>query len=302
GVSVGDALELVQKQALLEKKSRLEVLQRIQTAGAFLEAPAPTEMVATNGLYETWDKLKLEKDETVLKELRSSRVAVVAALCELANFWHLCSGPKDEDTDAKLVNSGLSLCSSVISITMGPYFGTLKDSARTLSWKFTGGFLSALGSFVSAWIDNQHAKEKWRSGQYESAVILRLKALGGALIGVAYAMDAISTAAPIFKKLAARSGSRVIIAAVTAVTDFVAAEAVLRVVAFFITWEGAVALTALQLVADHVMPDALEIWCALCAFGTGRRSILRVKEVSVHKYTEIEMQQKDFDSAMVKTR
>ena len=97
GIPVKDALELVRKQALLEKKSRLEVLQRIRTARAFLEAPSPGDMVATKGLYETWDTLKAAKDETALKELRSGRIAVVAALCELVNFWHLLSGSKDGD-------------------------------------------------------------------------------------------------------------------------------------------------------------------------------------------------------------
>lgn len=298
GIPVKDALELVRKQALLEKKSRLEVMQRIHTARAFLEAPAADGMIATKGLYETWDALKLEKDETALKELRSGRIAVVAALCELVNFWHLATGAKDEDTVNKLVVSGASLCSAIITITMTPYYGALKDSSRTLGWKFLGGFLSGVGAYASAWSDWRATLEKKRKGQSDVAVVLGLKTLMGTFVGTAFMFDAVSTAAPLFKRLAARTGSRVVISVVRGVTRGLATQTVLRGVAFLTSWDAIIILTALDYAATLLTPDALEAWCSRCAFGTGKEARIRLVDHTVKKYTDMKEQEKDFNKAM----
>ncbi|MGU7883650.1 T6SS effector BTH_I2691 family protein, partial [Burkholderia sp. AW50-3] len=298
GLPVEDALTLVRKQALYDKVSRSEILQRFRTARTVLAGATKAGPNPTTELYEVWEKLKADKDANAMKELRLGRIAVIAALCELVNFWHLLSEAKDEDTNAKLIKSGASLSASIITITMTPYYGTLKKAVRTMSWKLAGGLLSGAGAFAAAWIDNRAAKGKGKSGQYDVMIVLYGKALIGLASGAAFVIDAVSTAAPLFKKLAARSGSRVVIMAVETVAPRVAMIASLRAVSMLITWEATIGLLALQVLADVLIPDELESWCSRCAFGTGREAILRVKDHGIEKYADMQQQEKAFDEAM----
>ncbi|AKM03758.1 T6SS effector BTH_I2691 family protein [Burkholderia pyrrocinia] len=298
GVPVEDALALVRKQALYDKVSRSEILQRFRTARTVLSAPAKAGANPTTELYEVWDKLKADKDANALKELRLGRIAVIAALCELVNFWHLLSEAKDEDTTAKLIKSGASLSAAIITIAMTPYYGTLKKSVRTMGWKMVGGFLSGAGAFAAAWLDYGATRKSLKSGQYDVMWILVAKTMLGVASGTAFVIDAISTAAPLFKTLAARSGNRVVVMAVEAVASRVAVVASLRVVSMLITWEATIGLLALQVLADVLTPDELESWCSRCVFGTGQEAILRVKDHSVAKYTDMAQQEKAFEKAM----
>lgn len=299
GIPKSDALALVRKQAVLEKKSRLEVLQRLKTARSMLDAPRPGELEATKELYQTWNALKAEKDETALKELRMGRIAAIAALCELVNFWHLLSEAKDEDSYIKLGNSALSLCAAVITIAMTPYYGVLKNSVRTMSWKLVGGFLSAGGAILQAWMDARSAGRKRKSGQYDVMLVLYGKATVGVGMSAAFVIDAMSTAAPLFKKLAARTGRQVVMNAVASATEKIAAAAALRAVVVLTSFEGAIVLTVIQYAASCLTPDALESWCSRCAFGTGRESYLRfVKDHTVKRYAEMAEQEKSFSDAM----
>ncbi|MBN3725185.1 T6SS effector BTH_I2691 family protein [Burkholderia sp. Ac-20379] len=298
GIPAEDALELVRKQALYDKVSRTEILQRFRTARGMLSAAATKGPSPTKELYEVWGRLKDDKNETALKELRLGRIAVIAALCELVNFWHLLAGAPDADTRTKLIKSGASLCSSIITIAMTPYYGTLKKSVRAMSWKMVGGFLSGVGAFAAAWLDGGAASKKEKAGQYDVTVVLFVKAGVGVASGGAFVIDAISTAAPLFKRLAQRSGSRVVMMAVEVVAPRLAMIAALRVVSMLITWEATIAVFALQILADCLTPDELESWCSRCAFGTGQEAILRVKDHAVTKYTELKEQEEEFDKAM----
>jgi hypothetical protein len=85
-----------------------------------------------------------------IKALRSSRIAVVAGLLEAVNFYKLLTAAPDKDTRIKLVQSGASMLSSLITITMTPYYGTLKNSIPSQSWKLVGSGLSSFGTFISA--------------------------------------------------------------------------------------------------------------------------------------------------------
>ncbi|WP_254221539.1 hypothetical protein [Burkholderia multivorans] len=182
---------------------------------------------------------------------------------------------------------------------MTSYYGTLKKAVRTMSWKMVGGFLSAGGAFAACWLDYKATTKVLKSGQYEVAFLLGIKTLVGAATGTAFVIDAISTAAPLFKKLASRSGNRVVIMAVETVAARVAIVASLRVVSMLVTWEATIAVVALQMLADFVTPNELESWCSRCAFGTGQESILRVKDHSVGKYLDMAQQEKAFEAAMV---
>jgi hypothetical protein len=146
---------------------------------------AATGEGATDELYKVWNTLKEDKNETALKELRMGRIAAVAAVCELVNFWHLLAGAKDEETTSKLVKSGASLCSAIITIAMTPYYGTLKNSARALSWKLVGGFLSGVGVFAGAWLDGMDVAKKYKYRQIDVAIFLGLKSFAGAISGTA---------------------------------------------------------------------------------------------------------------------
>ncbi|NIF81681.1 hypothetical protein F3J20_30675 [Paraburkholderia sp. Cy-641] len=299
GVSYSDAMALVRKQAELENASRLETIQRLLKTRSLLRSPAPAGAPnATQALYDVWDKVKLTDDGA--KQLRTGRIAVVAALLESVNFYKLVTGAPDKDTTLKLFQSGASLCSSVITIAMSPYYATLKNSIRSQSWKLTGGALSGFGTFVSTWMDAENARDAAKKDQYDVLFFLGLKSLGGFVSGTALLIDATSTAAPLLKKLAARYGTEAIMAGVETFSERLAIVAGLRAVGMLIGWEATIGLLVLQWLADWLTPDALEAWCSRSAFGTGRETILRVTDHSVKRYTDSALQDKDFIDAMAK--
>jgi hypothetical protein len=299
GISVEDALSIVRKEAQFARKSRLEILERMRTAKTMLMGTAATGEGATDELYKVWNNLKDQKDETALKELRMGRIAAFAAICELVNFWHLLAGAKDEDTVSKLVKSGASLCAAIITIAMTPYYGTLKNSGRALSWKFAGGFLSSVGVFAAAWLDGMDVAKKFKYRQIDVAIFMTIKTVTGVLSGGAIVIDAICSAAPLFKRLATRSGNRVIVLTVEVVSENVAALVALKLVGALLSFEATILLSGLQFVADRLMPDALEAWCSRCAFGTRREATLRIKDHDVPRYTGMQQQEKEFDTVMV---
>ncbi|PTB22742.1 hypothetical protein C9I57_03040 [Trinickia symbiotica] len=299
GVSYEDAMDLVRKQAEVENASRQETIQRLLKTRGLLRAPAPEGSApATQALYDIWGKVKLNDDG--VKQLRTQRIAVVAALLEAVNFAHLLAGAPDNDTRLKLVQSGASLCASVITIVMSPYYATIKESIRAQSWKFVGGTLGGAGSMISAWMDIEKAATAQGKGQGDLAGLYYVKFFGGFIVGSLMLIDSTSTAAPLLKKLAVRYGSEAVAAAVEAFTERAAVFAGLRAVGMIIGWEGTIGLLLLQALADWVTPDALEAWCSRCAFGTGRETLFRVTDHDVKRYIDCSQQDKDFIDAMAR--
>jgi len=198
------------------------------------------------------------------------------------------------------MQSGASMLSSLITITMTPYYGALKNSIRSQSWKLVGSGLSSFGTFISAWMDKAKARDAGDKQQFDVSAIYYIKSGGGALSGVAVLIDATSTAAPLLKKLAKRYGTVVVIEAVEIATKRVIALAALRIVGMLAGWEATIALLALQAMADWLTPDELESWCSRCAFGTGQETTLRVTDHSVARYTDPSQQEKDYVNAMTK--
>jgi hypothetical protein len=299
GVSYSDAMALVRKQAELEKLSRQETIERLLKARSLLRTGAPANAPkSTQALYDVWNAMK-STDEGV-KALRASRIAAVAALLEAVNFYKLMTAAPDRDTRIRLVQSGASMLSALITITMTPYYAALKDSIRSQSWKLVGGGLSSFGTFIFAWMDVEKVSDAFDKDKFDALGIYTAKALIGGAAGVATLIDATSTAAPLLKKLAVRYGTNVVIEAVEAVAARVVAWAALRAVTMLTGWEVTVGLLVLQAMADWLTPNELESWCSRCAFGTGQETILRVSDHSVGRYTDPSQQEKDFVNAMTK--
>jgi hypothetical protein len=299
GVSYSDALALVRQQAKLEMLSRQEMIDRLLKARSLLRTDKPANAPkATQALYDVWNAM--ESTDDGIKALRSSRIAVVAALLEAVNFYKLMTVAPDRDTRIKLVQSGASMLSSLITITMTPYYGALKNSVRSQSWKLVGGGLSSFGTFISAWIDREKASDFLNQGEINTFGLYAGKSLFGSAMGVATLIDATSTAAPLLKKLAKRYGTVVVIEAVEIATKRVIALAALRVVGMLTGWEATVLMLGLQAMADWLTPNELESWCSRCAFGTKQETTLRVTDHSVERYMDPSQQEKDFVNAMGK--
>jgi hypothetical protein len=299
GISYPDAMALVRVQAKLEMLSRQETIERLLKARSLLRTAAPANAPrATQALYDVWNAM--ESTEEGVKALRSSRIAVVAALMEAVNFYKLVTAAPDKDTKISLMQSGASILSSLITITMTPYYGALQNSIRSQSWKLVGSGLSSFGTFISAWMDAEKMFDAVEKNQFDALGIYSVKAVFGGAAGIAILIDATSTAAPLLKKLAARYGTNVVIEAVEIVTARVIALAALRTVAMLAGWEVTIGLLVLQLIADSLTSNELESWCSRCAFGTGQETILRVMDQSVALYKAPSEQEKDFVNAMAK--
>ncbi len=298
GISNFDAIALVRKQAELEKLSRMEAIERVRKAVPLLRAGAPANAPkSTQALYAVWDEMK-STDEGV-KALRSSRIAVVAALMEAVNFYKLMTGAPDKDTRIKLAQSGASMLSSLITITMTPYYAVLKNSVRSRSWKLVGSGLSSFGTFISAWMDVEKVSDAFDKDQFDALGIYSAKVLIDGAAGVATLIDATSTAARLLEKLAKRYGTKVVVEVVETVTARAAAVAAMRVVTMLAGWEATMGLLVLQIMADRLTPNELERWCSRCAFGTAQETTLRVSDHRVARYTGPSQQERDFVDAMV---
>jgi len=229
GVSYSDAMALVRMQAELEIISRQATIERLLRTRSLLRTGAPANASrATQGLYDVWNAM--ESTDDGVKASRSSRIAVVAALMEAVNFYKLITAAPDRDTRISLMQSGASMLSSLITITMTPYYGTLKNSIRSQSWKLVGSGLSSFGTFISAWMDAEKGFDAAEKRQFDALGIYTAKTLIGGSAGVAILIDATSTAAPLLKKLAMRYGTTVVIEAVEIATKRAIALATLRVV------------------------------------------------------------------------
>lgn len=302
GISDFNAIRLIRKQAELEKLSRQEKILRLSNALSEARTGAlSNEMKSTQALYSVWNQMKSTNDGT--KAIRSSRIAVVAGILELVNFYKLMAAAPDENTKIKLVQSGSSMLSSLITITMAPYYGTLKNSMRSQTWKLTGSGLSSFGTFISAWCDGEKASKAYDKQRPDIFLIYLGKTGVGVGTGIATLIDATSTSAPLLKELAKRAGMTVIIEATEAVSTRVMAYALLRTLllrsaAMLIGWEATIILLALQVMADWLTPNELEGWCSRCAFGTGRETIFRIADHDVERYTDHLQQEKDFTNAM----
>jgi len=216
------------------------------------------------------------------------------------NFYKLMTGAPDRDTKIKLVQSGASMLSSLITITMTPYYGALKNSIRSQSWKLVGGGLSSFGTFISAWTDAEKMFDASDKRQTDAVGIYAGKALISGAAGLATLIDATSTAAPLLKRLAKQYGTIVVIEAVEIASKRVIAVAALRIVGMLTSWEATIVLLGLQALADWLTPNDLERWCSRCAFGTGQETTLRITDHDVARYTTPSQQEKDFVDAMAK--
>lgn len=295
GISYSDSMALVRKQAELEKLSREETIERLSKVQSIYRTDRPK---ATQALYDVWNDMKSTDDG--VKALRSSRIAVVAALLEAINFYKLMTAAPNRDTRIKLMQSGASMLSALITITMTPYYAALKDSIRSQSWKLVGSGLSSFGTFISAWMDGEKGFDAFDKCQIDAVGIYAVKTLVGTAAGTATLIDATSTAAPLLKKLAMRYGTLVTIEAVETVTTRAVTWAALRAVTMLTGWEVTMGLLMLQTMADRITPNELESWCSRCAFGTGQETILLITDHSVARYTDPSQQGKDFIDAMTK--
>nr|WP_314541763.1 T6SS effector BTH_I2691 family protein [uncultured Massilia sp.] len=299
GISYSDAIALVRQQANLEKVSRMETIERLLKARSLLRTGAPSNVPkATQALYDVWNAMESTNDG--IKALRSSRIAVIAALLEAFNFYKIMAATPERDTRIKLVQSGASMLSSLITITMTPYYGALKNSVRSQSWKLVGSGLSSFGKFISSWVDGEKAIDALKNREFDVFTIYGGKAFVGVTAGAATLIDATSTAAPLLKKIATRYGTVVVIEAVEIVTKRAVAWAALRTVTMLTGWEVTVGLLVLQAMADWLTPDELESWCSRSAFGTGRETTVRITDHNVARYTTPSQQEKDFIDAMTK--
>jgi hypothetical protein len=86
--------------------------------------------------------------------------------------------------------------------------------------------------------------------------------------------------------------------AVEVITEKAATIAAFKLVGALLSFEATILITALQFIADRLMPNALEAWCSRCAFGTGRESTMRVKDHDVPRYTDLAQQEAEFDKVM----
>jgi len=298
GVSYSDAMGLVRQQAKLEGVSRRETVDRLLRARSILRADVPANAPrSTQALYDVWEDMKSTDDG--VKALRSSRIAVVAALVEAVNFYKIMTAAPDKDTKLKLMQSSASMLSSVITITMTPYYTVLKNSVRSSSWKLIGGGLSSFGTFTSSWIDYGNASDNFDKKRFDVAVIHYAKFGVGLASSAAILIEATSTAAPLLKKLAAKHGTKVVIEITETVSKRVIAAAAMRSVLMLTGWEVTIALLLLQAMADWLTPDELESWCSRSAFGTGKETILRIADHNVASYTDPSQQTKEFSNVMI---
>ncbi|WP_322044139.1 T6SS effector BTH_I2691 family protein [Paraburkholderia sp. J67] len=301
GISDYDALALVRKQAELEGLSRKEILGTLKVAHGFIKGEEALgglgKQSRTQALVQAWGQIKDTEDGA--KALRSARITLVSGLLEAVNFYKLMVMPSDDNTKLNLVSSGMSLCSAVIDIGMAPFYAALKNSTRSQAWKLTGGALGTLGAMIGAWMDAAKAGSAFSKQQYTIAILTSVKAATGAAAGISVFISAIGKSGLLLRRVAARFGTEAIVGLVEAATERALAFAALRGIGMLLGWEATVGLLVVQGLIWYFTPNALESWCARCAFGTGREKDFFVDH-DVQRYTDkdIKLQVTEFSTSL----
>jgi hypothetical protein len=281
-----DSLRLVAAQAKEQKLANAQILQRINTAKAFLDLDVPRTQ-HTASLADAWGEVKknASKGPAAIKD---ARLAVVVMLIESGNFTKLIAESKgDKKAYAMIAASGMSITAAALDIASVPAKNIWDSQAATYQrLKLFGGLLAGTASLVMAVVDLGSAMEEKGKGRTSLALLYGLKTLAGGIGGVLTIGTGFSYGAGVLLELSGQAklaqSARVVGAGATRI---IAARILMMSVGAWIT----VITISLQLFIWKFTPDALEEWCAGCAFGpTGQR-----------KNWNPQRQMEAFDSALV---
>ena len=262
------ALALVEAQARYEGVSRARLIQRLNTANAFVADAVSSERAALNKAYSG---LRADASAPSAKGFNAAmeiRLGLVVAVLESVNLWKLSQSVK---TDAKVKwqirAAMMATTAASIDIAASGIKGLSKVSDAAISFqvlKVSGGVLSAGASFIGGFLDWEVTKHNWGRKRYGTAIVYSMRSLGQFVGGSLTLLTALSYAAPLLEKLSIRFATRLSIQVATRAAFWaLGARAALMLAGIWVS----VGVLVISVAIWYFSDDALQEWCEDCAFG-----------------------------------
>jgi hypothetical protein len=292
GSSHTAALALVETQARYEGVSRARLIQRLNTANAFVTDAVSTERAALN---TAWTRLRSTASTPSatgsFNAAMEVRLGLVVAVLEGVNLWKL-SQSVNPDAKVKWQIRAAMMATTAASLDIAASaikgLATATDAAVSFQvLKVSGGVLSAGASFIGGYLDWEVTLDNWGKRRYGTAVVYGLRSLGQFLGGVLTLLTALSYAAPLLSQLSTRFASRLAVQVVSRAAIWaLGARAGLMLAGIWVS----AGVLVISLAIWYFSDDALEDWCEESAFG---------KTPQDSRFVNAEVQMKALDKALI---
>ena len=231
---------------------RASLLQELKASKGFMEVNQ-AKMAKYQQLNSAWDDFA-SKDEG--NAIKNSRIGLVMLFFNALDFSYLYTQSKgDLQSLATLAASGLTMIYQISDIVLPAIEKGEKASALTVGLvKGFGAFMGAAASALSSVIDVSKLISEKEKGQYSLVCFYFFKTAADTLATVKYVgmfLGAIGVTA-VEARITALLASRIL---------------GIRMLAILMTWEFAVALILLQIIATYITDNELQVWCRQCYFG-----------------------------------
>ena len=292
GSSHTAALALVETQARYEGVSRARLVQRLNTASAFVTDAVSTERAALN---KAWTALRSTASTPAASGAFNAamevRLGLVVAVLEGVNLWKLSqSVSPNAKVKWQIRAAMMATTAASLDIAANAVKGLSTASDAAVSFqvlKVSGGVLSAGASFIGGYLDWEVTMDNWGRKRYGTAVVYGLRSLGQFIGGVLTLLTALSYAAPLLSQLSARFASRLAIqVASRAAIWALGARAGLMLAGIWVS----VGVLVISVAIWYFSDDALEDWCEESAFG---------KTPQNSRFPSAEAQMKSLDKALL---
>lgn len=263
------ALALVEAQARYEGVSRARLIQRLNTANAFMTDAVSSERAALN---KAWTALRSTASTPApsgaFNAAMEVRLGLVVAVLEGVNLWKLSqSVNQDAKVKWQIRAAMMATTSASLDIAANIIKGLNAASDAAVSFqvlKVSGGMLSAGASFIGGHLDWEVTIDNWGRKRYGTAVVYGLRSLGQFVGGVLTLLTALSYAAPLLSRLSVRFASRLSVqVASRAAMWALGARAGLMLAGIWVS----VGVLVISVAIWYFSDDALEDWCEESAFG-----------------------------------
>jgi hypothetical protein len=287
-----DSAKLIQVQAENEGLSRRQQMKRLAIAKKFLATDTPLIKTSqSEALTNAWEDFKT-KNSGASNATKDARLALLVMLIEGVNFNKLiaeCAIKNDAKSWWSLAASGVTIASGMFEIASVPakvIFGNA-DAWSYQRIKLAGGLLSSAASVIGAVLDFRDAAKFSGKGNTSLYILYSMKGGLGLINAGLTVATTFTYAAPLIGRLTGNTllgtAARTIGIRATAIIGirilFMSAGAWITVIAF-----------GIQIIIWVISDDALEEWCALCAFGKNR--------TSRDAYRNLKMQSDELEKSM----
>lgn len=262
------AIAVVAAQARYEGVSRARLIQRLNTAQAFVTADVSAERRALNRAWSDLKRAAPAPDKGVLNPAMEVRLGLVVAVLEAVNLWKVSQAANpDPKVQWQLRAATMATSAATLDVAASAIKGlaVAKDAAVSFQvLKVAGGLLAGGASFIGGWLDYKEGAAQASKGRYGLAYLYRARAGAQVVGGAMSIVIGFSYAAPLLEAAAKRYVANIVVQGLSRAAGWaLAARAGLMLTGLTFS----IATLAISFAIWYFSDDALQNWCEGSAFG-----------------------------------